>query len=85
MGGNTVEPPLTATSLQRPFFFLADSPYIHSCLNLSTVATFFCPQGGRFRKIQLYQNSPPTLPRNSANLILSHLNNRGPIFARFVF
>ena len=43
------------------------------------------PRGGRFRKIQLYQNSPPTLPRNSANLILSHLNNRGPIFARFVF
>ena len=80
---------LTSTnghSLQRPFFFfLADSPSIHSCLNLSTVATFFCPQGGRFRKIQLYQNSPPTLPRNSANLILSHLNNRGPIFARFVF
>ena len=66
-------------------FFLADSPSIHSCLNLSTVATFFCPQGGRFRKIQLYQNSPPTLPRNSANLILSHLNKRGPIFARFVF
>ena len=72
---------LSATAI----FFLTDSPSIHSCLNLSTVATFFCPQGGRFRKIQLYQNSPPTLPRNSANLILSHLNNRGPIFARFVF
>ena len=27
--------------------FLADSPYIHSCLNLSTMATFFCPQCGR--------------------------------------
>ena len=35
----------TATSLQRPFF-LADSPYIHSCFNLSTMATLFCPQGG---------------------------------------
>ena len=36
----------TATPLQRPVF-LADSPYIHSCLNLSTMATFFCPQRGR--------------------------------------
>ena len=84
MGGNTVEPPLTATSLQR-LFFLADSSYIDSCFNLYTVATFFFPQGGRFKKIQLHQNSSPTLPRNSANLSLSHLNNRGPIFARFVF
>ena len=31
----TVEPPLTATSLQRPLFFVpTDSPYITSCLNL---------------------------------------------------
>ena len=30
----------TATSLQRPLFFVpADSPYITSCLNLSTTAT----------------------------------------------
>ena len=28
----------TATSLQKPFF-LADSPYIHSCFNHSTTAT----------------------------------------------
>ena len=28
-------------------FFLADSPYIDSYLNLSTTATFFCPQSGR--------------------------------------
>ena len=40
--------------------FLADSPYIDSCLNLSTtvhlsiMATFSCPQGDRFREIQLY-------------------------------
>ena len=50
---NTVEPPLIVTSLQRPLF-LADSPYIDSCLNLSTTATFFCPQGGRFGEVQLY-------------------------------
>ena len=71
--------------LSTTAIFWADSSYIDSCFNLSTMATFFCPQGGRFRKIQLYQNSSPTLPRNSANLSLSHLNNRGPIFARFVF
>ena len=36
----TVEPPVTATSLQWPFFFVpADSPYIDTCLNLSTTAT----------------------------------------------
>ena len=35
----------TAASLERPFF-LADSPYIHSCFNLSTMAPLFCPQGG---------------------------------------
>ena len=35
----TVEPSLTATYPQRPFFFLADSPYIHSFFNLSTTAT----------------------------------------------
>ena len=34
--------------------FLADSPYIDSCLNLSTMATFFCPQGGRCEEVQLY-------------------------------
>ena len=39
-----LSPPTTATSLQWPFF-LADSPCINSCFNLSTMATFFCPQG----------------------------------------
>ena len=34
-----------ATSQQRTPFFYADSLYIDSCLNLSTMATFFCPQG----------------------------------------
>ena len=37
----TVEPPLTASSPQRPLFW-ADSSYIDSCLNLSTTAIFFC-------------------------------------------
>ena len=32
--------------------FLADSPYIDSCLNLSTTGTFFCPQGGRCEEVQ---------------------------------
>ena len=37
---NAVEPPITATSLQRPHFFVpADSPYIVSCLKLSTTST----------------------------------------------
>ena len=35
----TVKTPLMATSQQQPFF-LVDSPYIHSCFNLSTMATF---------------------------------------------
>ena len=36
----TVEPPLTAISPQQPLFFVPlDSPYINSCLNLSTMAT----------------------------------------------
>ena len=54
----------TATSLQRsPLYnshlfikatFLADSPYIDSCLSLLTTATFFCPQSGHCREVQLY-------------------------------
>ena len=43
----------TATSLQWPVF-LADSPYIDSCFNLSTMATLFCPQDGHGREVQLY-------------------------------
>ena len=36
----TVQPPLTATSLQQPLFFVpADNPYIGFYLNLSTTAT----------------------------------------------
>ena len=49
----TVEPPITATSPQRPVF-LADSPYIDSCFNLSTMASLFCPQDGHGREVQLY-------------------------------
>ena len=47
----TVKPPLTATSPQRPLL-LADSPYIDSYLNLSTMATFFCPQVDRCAELQ---------------------------------
>ena len=48
----TVEPPLTATSLQWLLLF-GGSPYIDSCLNLSTTATIFCPQGGRCGEVQI--------------------------------
>ena len=44
---------LVSTSLQQPSF-LADSPHIHSCFNLSTMSLFFCPQGGCCREVQLY-------------------------------
>ena len=50
---STVQPPVTATSLQQPLF-LVDSPYTESCLNLSTTFTFFCPQGGRFEEVELH-------------------------------
>ena len=49
---DTVKSPLTATSLQLPIF-LQRSPYIDSCLNLSTRTTFFGPQGGRCEEFQL--------------------------------
>ena len=49
----TVKPPLTVTSLQR-LLFLSVSPYTDSCQNLSTMATFFCPQDGRCGEVQLY-------------------------------
>lgn len=39
----------TATLLQRSFVS-ADSPYINSCFNLSTMTTFFCPLGGHCRE-----------------------------------
>ena len=34
--------------------FLADSPYIDSCLNFSTTATFFYPQGGCYGEVELF-------------------------------
>ena len=37
--------------------FLADSPYIDSCLKLSSAATFSCLQGGRCGEGQLYSES----------------------------
>ena len=37
-------------------FWGVDSPYIlfYSSFNLSTMATFFSPQGGRCREVQMY-------------------------------
>ena len=55
---STIEPPLTTTHLQRPFF-LADRPYTCSCFNLPTLATFFCPQGDSYREVQLNANYLP--------------------------
>ena len=46
----------TATSLRQPFF-LVDCPHIDSCLKLSMTVTFFCPQGGRCKEVQLYSQS----------------------------
>ena len=39
--------------LSTTAIFLTDSPCMHSCFNLSTMATFFCSQGGRCTEIQL--------------------------------
>ena len=56
----TVEPPPIGYLSTTAIFFPANSPYIDSCLNLSTTVhfstmpTFSCPQDGRFREIQLY-------------------------------
>ena len=53
---------------------MADSPYIHSCEqplyhgHLSIMATFFCPQGGHCKEVQLYtiilkkENTNPSNP-----------------------
>ena len=38
--------------------FLADSPYIDSCFNLSTTVTLSCPQGGCCGEVQLYNRRP---------------------------
>ena len=46
----TVEP-FTNGHLSITATFLADSPYIDSRLKLSTMATFFCPQGGLCEKV----------------------------------
>ena len=53
---------------KQPIFLARSSPYIDTCLNLSTTATFFCPQGGRWGAAQLYlflsevSQLPPPLP-----------------------
>ena len=60
---NTVEPALRATSLQQPLFLIMAEKKFHTltlCLkplyndHLLTMATFFGPQGGRCREVQMY-------------------------------
>ena len=76
---STVELPLTATSLQRPFFFGGQS--IHSLLfrtlyngHLSTTVTFFCPQGGRRKEGQFWKQLREELePKCVPQLILRSL------------
>ena len=53
MNYTAVEPALTATVFATATF-LAEGPYIDSCLNLFTTATFFCQQGGSWGEVQLY-------------------------------
>ena len=45
-------------TLYNSHFFLAESPYIDSNLNLSAMATFFCLQGGHCGEVQLYIHFP---------------------------
>ena len=53
----------TTTPQQQPFFWV-DSAYIHcECFNLSTMATFFCPQGGRCREVQLSKKKKKKKPK----------------------
>ena len=47
----------TNCHLSTTVAFLADSPYIHSCLNLFTTSTFSCLQDGPCREVQLYSES----------------------------
>ena len=58
-----VEPALRATSRQQPLFLIMADKKFHTltfCLkplysdHLLTMATFFGPQGGRCREVQMY-------------------------------
>ena len=66
----TVESPLTATSLQRPGFFV---PTVHQYIHFTLIETslqrpplyngqLFRPQGGRCREVQLYVPTVCTHP-----------------------
>ena len=49
-----VKPPVMATSLQRLLFWsIVDTMNIDNSFNLSTMATFFCPQGGCCGEVEL--------------------------------
>ena len=50
---STHKTPLTAV-LSKTGTFLVESPYIDSCLNLSTTVSFFCPQDGLWGAVHLY-------------------------------
>ena len=54
LGDEVYSQTCTNGHLSNTVIFLVYSPYIHSCFNLSTMATFFCPQGGCCREVQLY-------------------------------
>lgn len=46
----TVEPPLLATTLHQPLFFVpAESPYVHSCFNLLQWAPVHRAEATRIR------------------------------------
>ena len=59
---------LQATSLQR-LFFLTDSPCLHSCFNLSTMATFFRPV---YRKTELYVTKVAVVERFNCIMLTFH-------------
>ena len=58
----------------------ADSPYVHSCFSLSTVAIFFCPQGGQCGEVQLYN-----MVLNDLQYTFSHHLLHFPLFSCFLF
>ena len=65
---STVEPPQMATSLQRLLFVVPDeSQCIDSCLNLSTMATLFCPLYNNSNNllVKRYFSTEPTTLYNS--------------------
>ena len=73
----TVKTPATNSHLSTTATCLVDRPqYSDSCLNLSTTATFFCPQDGRGGDVQLYNlfnNSPNARNTYNSSLLQENL------------